>query len=204
MIGFKQLIATFFGKRPVEFLARANISLKEGIINFAVPFFFVSILLSMEVLFVNLALSLVNSQEIVSLLIGMIILAIGLAILVPIVFMCEIIFYYIFGASQFLVAGIFRKEKGSLNDFLGSFLTMFASVKLICGIVLLVPLLGWLVAILSKIYSIILNYRFVRERFNLTDAQAAIVVLVPVDILIGLLLVVVTAIAFFLIGSRVL
>ena len=42
------------------------------------------------------------------------------------------------------------------------------------------------------------------ERFNLSDSQATIVVLLPVNILLAIILIIVTMISFILIGLKVL
>jgi len=204
MINFKLLLQTFFNKRPVEFLARTHYSLKDGIINFIVPFLLISILLAGEIILAKLIFGFSSGEEIVSLLISVIILIILLIVAVLILIVAELIFYYLFGAIQFILAGFFKRDGEKISDFNGSFLTLFASVTLVSGIFMLIPVIGWILAILAYAYSIVLNFRFIRERFNLNDSQATIVVLLPVNILLAIILVIVTMISFILIGSKIL
>jgi len=204
MINFKLLLQTFFNRRPVEFLARTHYPIKEGVINFVVPFLIVSVLLAGEIFLAKLILGVFSGEELVSLLISLIILIIGLIVSVLIILFVELIFYYIFGAIQFILTGLFKSDREKMNDFNGSFLTLFASVTLVGGIFMLVPIIGWLLAIIAYVYSIVLNFRFIRERFNLTDAQSTIVVILPVNILLAILLVIVTIISVVLIGPKLL
>ena len=202
MINFKLLLQTFFNKRPVEFLARTHYSIKEGIISFVVPFLIVSILLAGEIFLARIIFGFVSGEELVSLLISVIILVIALIFSVLILLFAELIFYYLFGAVQFILAGFFRSDREKMNDFNGSFLVLFASVTLVSGIFMLIPVIGWILAILSYVYSIVLNFRFIRERFNLSDSQSAIVVFLPVNILLAIILIIVTIVSLVLITPR--
>ena len=91
-----------------------------------------------------------------------------------------------------------------MSDFMGSFLKVMASIRLIAGLLFLFPIAGWIGAMVAGLYGIMLNYRFIREKFNLNDSQSAVVVLIPTNLFLALVLIIVTAISFFLIGSRVL
>ncbi|MCR4335600.1 MAG: hypothetical protein NUV57_03635 [archaeon] len=204
MIKLKTLLNTFLGKRSVESIANDNISLKDGLLNFAVPYLIVMILLSVEVIIFRIVSGLVGGEDLVALLIGLIILVIGLLVAIPLMFITQIIFVYVLGAIMFLVGGLYRKERGSMNDFNGALLTLFASVFLVVGLLWLIPVVGWIAAFVAKIYAIVLIYNFVRARFNLSDSQSAIIVLIPVDLLMAFVLIIATAVSFLLIGSRVL
>lgn len=204
MVNLKVLLRTFFGKRPVESLANDHISLKEGLINFAVPFLIVAVLMSIEIILARIVMGLLGGEDLVALLIGVVLLIIGLLIAIPLSFIAKVVFFYILGALQFVLAGFYRRERGNVNDFNGGFFTVNASVVLVAGLLMLIPIIGWIAAAVAVLYSIILTYGFVREKFNLKDSQAAIVVLIPTNFLLAILLVVATAISFFLIGSRML
>jgi len=204
MIKFKSLLNTFFGRRPVEALARDNISLKCGLLNYLVSYLLVMFLLSIEALIVRVGWGLLGGEELVAMLIGLVILVVALLILIPLLFITQIILIYVLGAIMFLLAGIYRKERGSINDFNGAFITVFASEVLVVGLLILIPIVGWIAAIVAKVYSVVLIFRFVREKFNLNDSQSANIVLIPVDLMMAFFLIVATAISFFLIGSRVL
>ena len=113
-------------------------------------------------------------------------------------------FIYLLGALQFMIAGFYRKDKGSLNNFNASFIALASSIKLVVGLFLLVPFVGWFAAVVALIYGVVLMYRFIRDRFTLNDAQAAIVVLIPTDLLLAILLVFAGIISTFLIGTTLL
>tara|TARA_Y100000310_G_scaffold344615_1_gene458316 strand:+ start:5334 stop:5948 length:615 start_codon:yes stop_codon:yes gene_type:complete len=204
MIKLKNLLGIFVGKRPVESIANDNISLKEGLLNYAVPFLLVMVLLSIEAVFFRIGSGLFSGEDLVAMFIGLVILVIGLLFAIPLSFIVQVVAIYVLGAVMFLVGGIYRKERGGMNDFNGALLTLFASVVLFVGLLSLIPIIGWIAAIVAKIYAIVLIYNFVRARFNLSDSQSAIIVLIPVDLIMAFVLIIATAISFFLIGSRVL
>ncbi|MFH1392040.1 MAG: hypothetical protein ABIH20_07040 [Candidatus Diapherotrites archaeon] len=204
MIKLRNLLTTFIGKRPIESITNDNISLKDGLLNYAIPFLLVTVLLSIEVVIFRIGSGLLGGEDLVAMLIGLIILVIGLLVAIPLMFIVQVIAIYVLGAVMFLVGGLYRKERGSMNDFNGALLTLFASIVLIVGLLLLIPIVGWIAAIVAKIYAIVLIYNFVRARFNLSDSQSAIVVLIPIDLIMAVVLILATAVSFLLIGSRVL
>jgi len=203
MLNPKTLVRIFIGKKPVENIATEYYSLKDGIINYSVPFVIVSIILSFEIFVARFFLGFFAAEPIFDLIVSLMLLVVGLVIAIPFLLIVKIVFLYIFGSILFLVAGFYRKERGSLNDFMGNFLSVFASVTMVVGLLLVIPLVGWILAIVAIAYSIILTYRFIREKFNLTDSESAIVVLIPTNLILAIALVIATAVSFFLIGSRI-
>jgi len=204
MINPKNLLKIFFGKTPVENVAMETNSLKKGILTYSIPFFLTMFLLVIETLIFHLFSGIINAVDFTNLAIELILIIVGAIILVPLLFLFEISALYIFGGLQFVLTSFFKKERGNMSDFMGSFLKVMASIRLIIGLLFLFPIAGWIGAMVAQLYGIMLNYRFIREKFNLNDSQSAIVVLIPVNLLLALVLIIVTAISFFLIGSRVL
>ncbi|HZX20737.1 MAG TPA: hypothetical protein VFF13_07045 [archaeon] len=204
MINPKVLLFAFFGKKPIGIFVSEKLSLKDAVMTYAIVFLIVKLLLVLEIIvFVGLS-SFLAGQALVDLLVGMLLLLIGLLVLIPFVFAAELVFIYLLGALQFMIAGFYRKDKGSLNNFNASFIALASSIKLVVGLFLLVPFVGWFAAVVALIYGVVLMYRFIRDRFTLNDAQAAIVVLIPTDLLLAILLVFAGIISTFLIGTTLL
>lgn len=204
MLNPKNLLKIFFGKTPVENVAGETNSLKKGLITYAVPFFVTMFLLTIELLLFHGVSGIINGVDLTNLAIELVLIIVGAVIILPILFLFEIVALYIFGGLQFILTSFYKKDRGSMSDFMGSFLKVMASIRLIAGLLFLFPIAGWIGAAVAKLYGIMLDYRFIREKFNLNDAQSAIVVLIPTNLFLALILIVVTAISFFLIGSRVL
>ena len=204
MINPKHLLKIFFGKTPVENVAMETNSLKKGIITYSIPFFLTMFLLVIEILIFHLFSGIINAVDFTNLAIELILIIVGAIIMVPLLFLFEILALYIFGGLQFVLTSFYKRERGSMSDFMGSFLKVMASIRLIAGLLFLFPIAGWIGAMVAGLYGIMLDYRFIREKFNLNDSQSAVVVLIPTNLFLALVLIIVTAISFFLIGSRVL
>ena len=204
MINPKNLLKIFFGKTPVESVATETNSLKKGILLYSIPFFLTMFLLLIEVLIFHGLSGILNAVDLTNLAIELILIIVGGIVVVPLLFLFEILVLYIFGGLQFVLTSFFKKERGSMSDFMGSFLKVMASIRLIAGLLFLFPIAGWIGAIVAEFYGIMLDYRFIREKFNLNDSQSAVVVLIPTNLFLATILIIITAISFFLIGSRVL
>ncbi len=204
MLSLRNLLGLFRGGTAIKQFAGQNFSLKEGIFTYAISFFFVSLMLGIEIFLLRIIIFFLGGESAVGLAVGLAILAFAMLICFPALFMANVFLSYIWGAFHFFLARYFNPKPDSLNAFNGSLLAIFASVKLVEGILLLLPVVGWVLKIPVNAYGAWLVFNFVKARFNLSDARAAIVVLVPLNLLLLFLLAVSLIVSFALIGSRLL
>ena len=187
----------------MDSFAGQNISIAEGIKTNALAFFVVAALILFEVILFLIVGIVLSPQSLLSsfLLIGAAIL--GSLILIPVGFVLNLLISYVWGALHFFIAKFFSNKPDSLNNFNGALLSLFGSITLVRGVVALVPVLGWIVSVLVQFYGVVLMFRFVKARFNLTDAQGLIVVLVPLNIVLGVILVFTLVISFIVLGTKI-
>ncbi|HLC79795.1 MAG TPA: hypothetical protein VJG83_05245 [archaeon] len=203
MMHIREMIDLFLGKTHMDSFAGQNISIAEGIKTNALAFFVVAALILFEVILFLIVGIVLSPQSLLSsfLLIGAAIL--GSLILIPVGFVLNLLISYVWGALHFFIAKFFSNKPDSLNNFNGALLSLFGSITLVRGVVALVPVLGWIVSVLVQFYGVVLMFRFVKARFNLTDAQGLIVVLVPLNIVLGVILVFTLVISFIVLGTKI-
>lgn len=203
MLTIRQMLGLFFGKVPISSFAGERISIGQGALTFALAYFSVSVLLAGELVILSLAYGFLANTEIVALLVSTGIVLFTSLIIVFVSFFAYLVSSYIWGAIHFFIARFFSNKPDRLNDFNGSVLSVFASVKLVKGIFFLIPVVGWLFSIVVHLYGLVLLFRFVKARLNLTDSQATIVVLLPFNLALFVLLVIAVIVSFALLGSRI-
>ena len=200
MLNLREMLDIFTGRAPVESFANRRIDIAAGIASFAAAFFLVAFLFTIEFGAFKAITGFMAAESLVNLFVAIAIIVFLAVVLSLVSFLAIIIFLYVWGAIHFFIAKFFSNKPQSLNDFNGAWFGLFGSVVLVEGLVALVPILGWVIAIAIKLYGVVLSFRFVKSRFNLSDAQAAIVVLLPFDLaMLGL--VIISGIASFILIS---
>jgi len=204
MINPMSFVDVFTGREPMQYFAQKRISLRKGVMNFALAFFSIGILLGIEFTLFRFLYGLLTGEELVAMLIGTILFAVAFAVVLPIAFVFRVLLCYVWASLHFFIAGFFRPNRGDLNEFNGSMLTVFASELVVSGGMSLVPVVGWLAAAIAHLYSLLVVFRFIKERIGLPEVQAAIIVLIPANIAMLFMVIAAAAISFILIGSKVL
>jgi len=188
MLNFKELFGIFTARRSFDDFMSRHLSIKDGLITYAVVFLIVLILLSLELLVFRLFSGFFAGQELAGLLIDTIIIAVILVIVVPIILAISTICSYVWGAFHFLIASLYDKGH-SVNHFNAYVFGVFSSVNLVGGLLNLIPVLGWIGSCITRIYGTLLLYKTVKRYFSLTSPQALIVVLLPLNlVMIGALI----------------
>jgi len=202
MFNLRELLDIFLRKTPIEAFAGRRIALSTGAVTYAISFLVVAVLMLVEIMIFRFGYFILNKEGFVPFLIGAGLILVSAIIIIPIALIAGFVCAYIWGAIHYFLARFFSNKPGSLNDFNGSLITLFSSVKFAEGLILLIPVIGWLVAAVMPLYGLFLTFKFMKEKFNLTEPQAAIVVLLPFNIALGALLLVGLAVSFALVGTR--
>ena len=202
MLNLRELVDIFLGRIPMDTFAGRRIALPAGAITYAIAFVVVAVFIAIEAFIFRVGLFFLNKEPLGAFVLSLGLMILAVIVLIPIALIGSLVCTYIWGAVHYFLARFFSNKPGSLNDFNGSFLTLFGSIKLAEGIVFLVPVLGWIAACIIQLYGLFLDFKFVKSKFNLTEAQAAIVVLLPVVIVLGILVFIAFAVSFALIGTR--
>src|SRR3989339_412388 len=200
MLAIREIIGIFTGRTSIESFSTRRIDLAGGALTFSLAFVIVSLLLSIEALIAGIANWAMSKGDMVSLLIIFAIVVFGALFGTVLLLIAQIIAVYLWGAVHFYLAKLFSNKPDNLTEFNSVLLCIFAATTLAAGLFMLIPLVGWVFALLVQAYGIVLMFRFVKSRFNLTDAQAAIVVLAPIDALLLLVFIASVILSFALVG----
>ncbi len=190
MLNPKELLDIFTGRTPIESFARRDIKITDSLITFAVVFCGVAVLLAGEYFLFRGASLLLSKADLQASIIELLIIAFGSLVLIPVGFVFHVVFAYAWGAFHWFIATKLAKSHEKLNDFNASVIALFASARLMQGLVFLVPVVGWIAAALFQVYSVVLMFKFVKARFSLSNAQSAIVIFIPLNIIMLFLLLV--------------
>ncbi|GEM_PF-5293803 len=210
MISIREMVGVFFGRKPMEEFASHRYPIIDGAVNYSISFALTSFLLVFEFLALWLILGVMDGQGTMGVITNAAIYGVGLAILVPVLLVGSIICAYLWGAVHFFLAKFYAGMPGSLNDFNGSWLSLMGSITLVQRLLAMLALLAWfmggllnlggaisaLLLVLGlvpcgiiQLYGMFLTYKFIKARLNISNARAAIVVLLPIAVLLALLLV---------------
>lgn len=187
MISIREMISVLFGRKPMEEFAPKRYPILDGAVNYSLAFVFTAILLVTEFLIFMLLNGYLSNIITISLLKDVAIYGFALALLTPIALVLSLALTYIWGAVHFLVAKFYAGMPGNINDFNGSFLTLMGSITLVQRLFLVIPVIGWIGAVFVHFYGISLTYKFIKARFGVSAARAAIIVLAPLCIIMLLL-----------------
>ena len=202
MFNLHELLDIFTGKTSMESLASRRVTISSGATTFALAFAVVAFLLTCEFLFFRFVYWLTTGEQFVPFIIGAGIILLVCLVLAPVLLLLKMAATYVWGALHYSIVRFFSNKQGPLNEFNGLLFLLFASITFVQGLLMLIPVIGWIAAGVVHFYALFLMYRFVKAKFNLNDAQAAIVVLLPFDILIALMCIFALFMSFALIGSR--
>ncbi len=202
MANLRELLDIFLGRTPVQVFASHRISISTGAVTYALSFLAVAVLIVVEALVLRAGYWLWAKEPLIPFLLGEGVIVLAAVIAVPLLLVAKLAAAYVWGAIHYSIARFFSNKPLHLNDFNGSLITLFSAFTFAKGIVALIPIIGWAVAALLNLYELLMLFRFVKEKFNLTDAQATIVVLVPFNILLGALLLFMLAASFLLLGNK--
>ncbi|MBI4210784.1 MAG: hypothetical protein HY544_04735 [Candidatus Diapherotrites archaeon] len=197
MFHLRALFDIFTGRKPVEALSDQRVDIKTGLLAFALAFFVTFFLLGIEVFVFEIFYGVMSKQGLVSIILTLVGIMIGTVVGGVILYVLLVVFSYIYGAMHYAIIKHYTNTPETLNDFNGALLVIFSSVRLVQGLLFLIPVIGWLLAGLVQIYSLIPVYKFIKNRFSLSEAKAVIVLLLPVTLLVvGLFVLSVIAAAF--------
>ena len=199
MLKAKELFEVFSGKNDLRPLLSHRLSIKDGLITYAVVFLIVSILFSIESLVGKLIFGLLGTQDITALLIELLIVAVVCIVLTPIILVTTMVCTYLWGAFHFFLAGLYSKGH-QLNEFNANVFGLFSATFFVGGLIALIPVIGWIAFLLVKIYTAFLMFKLVRNHFNLNSTHTLIVVLVPLNIVLLFLLVISFVVSGILVG----
>ena len=203
MFNLRELLDLFTGRTSMESFAGNRISVTSGATTYAMIFGVIAFLFLVEALVFRLGFFFMGANEgFVAFLIAVGLIIVASLVIIPIALIAELAFIYVWGAFHYALARFYSNKPGLMNDFNGSLMALFSSLKLAQGLVFLVPVIGWLAAGVMQLYGLLLTFRFMKEKFNLSDAQAAIVVLIPFNLALGVLLLAALTASFALIGTR--
>ncbi|HZX34619.1 MAG TPA: hypothetical protein VFF09_04525 [archaeon] len=181
MISLRELFGIFTGRESIDSLLSKKLALRQAVVSYALVFLVVSILIGFEAFLYRLGSGILAGQEAVSLLIDLVILLAVMAFAIPMGLILSLFFSYVWGALHFFIANFYSKSY-DINNFNSYALPVFASVQLVEGLVFLIPVIGWLAVPVIRLYGSVLLFKTVRQYFSLSDAQAAIVVLIPLNL----------------------
>ena len=223
MISIREMVGVFFGRKPMEEFVSHRYTIQDGTVNFSAAFIFTGVLLVFEFLVFRMVLAFMAKQGTIKIVTDTAIYGVGFAVLTVVLLVAMLALTYIWGAVHFFLAKFYAGMPGSLNDFNGSWLSLMGSITLIQRLLLALPILAWflaeflklaalmkiilplvglLPALLVQLYGVFLTFRFIRSRLSITNARAAIVVLLPLAV-ITLAALVLSIALMVLVGTKI-
>ncbi len=204
MISYWNMLKFFFDRSEVDRIASRKSNLKDSIMTFAKAFFPIAFVFNIQIsVFVFLYLILTNGGFFQSFLLSLLVVF-SYFILAPLFFIFQLVFAFFWGSITFFLADFMKHKIGKLEDFNSEVIYLFACVNFVQCLMFLVPLVGWISALFFQFYSVSLYYRLVGLKFGLNAERAAILVMLPLDILLSFLLVVSIIGFVFVIGYKAL
>ncbi len=200
---FGDLFGVFTGSRPVEKIVFDRPSMKSAAISYAAVFAIVLLLLIAESALFLLASSILSSTDAVQAIVSVLIFCVAAVILAAVALVFKFAFAYVWASLHFFLASFFSKKSYDLSSFNAIAMTLFSSVNLVSGLLLLIPVIGWIAAIAVQFYGAALLRRAIRNYFGVSGDQASIIVLVFLDLSMLVFVIVAAIASFVLIGSKI-
>ncbi|MEK6957711.1 MAG: hypothetical protein AABW99_01910 [archaeon] len=201
---FGNLFGVFTGSKPVEKIVFDRPSMKSAAISYAAVFAIVSLLLIVESALFLLASSILSSVDAVQAIVSVLIFCAVAVILAVVVLVFKFAFAYVWASLHFFLASFFSKRSYNLSDFNAIAITLFSSVNIVSGLLLLIPVIGWIAAVAVQFYGAALLRRAVRNYFGVSADQASIIVLVFLNLAMLVFVIIAAIASFVLIGSKIL
>lgn len=203
MLSYKDFVGVFFNRKPVESMAAHKASIKDALIVHAKAFFPVSFLLVFEAIFLSIIAGMLASKPIAVSVLDSFVLGLVLLVLLPIFYVAQVVFVYVWACAHFFIAGLIREKSGHMNEFAAISLEAFSCVEFVSCLFALIPVLGWLIIPFSAVRGILLYQKLIKAKLGLTDAQSGIVIFALMDFLLLVLLILSVIISGILIGPKI-